>query len=148
MVVISRKPLHSVLYLILCLFTIAGHYFLIHAKFLVVLNLILGPAVVLLLNFFFVLRFENREDTRETRMFWMKTVAVSVAGLGILVIVNLLNGAKQELIQVRENIPITLQTIINLLIEKYLLPFEMISLILLGVLTGVVLFGFRKFQKT
>lgn len=40
MVVVSRNPIHSVLYLILTFFTLSGHYILLNAQFLAAVNII------------------------------------------------------------------------------------------------------------
>ncbi|HSC37425.1 MAG TPA: NADH-quinone oxidoreductase subunit J, partial [Chitinophagaceae bacterium] len=40
MVVTSKNPVYSVLYLIIAFFAISGHYFLLNAQFLAIVNII------------------------------------------------------------------------------------------------------------
>jgi NADH-quinone oxidoreductase subunit J len=40
MVLISKNPIHSVLWLILVFFAISGHYILLNAQFLAIVNII------------------------------------------------------------------------------------------------------------
>ena len=53
MVIVSKNPVHSVLWLILTFFAISGHYILLNAQFLAIVNIIVyaGAIMVLFLDF-------------------------------------------------------------------------------------------------
>ena len=55
MVVISRKPIHSVLYLTLAMFCIGGHYVLLNAQFLAVVHIIVYAGAIMVLFLFTVM---------------------------------------------------------------------------------------------
>ena len=52
MVVFSKNPVHSVLYLVITFFAIAGHYLLLNAQFLAAVHIIVyaGAIIVLFLS--------------------------------------------------------------------------------------------------
>ena len=58
LVVFSKNPIHSVLYLIVTFFTIAGQYILMNAQFLAIVHLIVYAGAVMVL-FLFVLMLLN-----------------------------------------------------------------------------------------
>src|SRR3546814_14468916 len=58
-VIIAKNPVHSVLYLVLTFFAITGHYILLNAQFLAIVNVIVYAGAIMVL-FLFVLRSEER----------------------------------------------------------------------------------------
>ena len=58
MIVISRNPVHSVLWLIVTFFAISGHYILLNAQFLGIVNLIVYAGAIMVL-FLFVIMLMN-----------------------------------------------------------------------------------------
>jgi NADH-quinone oxidoreductase subunit J len=55
MVLVSRKQMHSVLYLTLTFFAIAGHYVLLNAQFLAVVHIIVYAGAIMVLFLFTVM---------------------------------------------------------------------------------------------
>ena len=53
-VVFARKPMYSVLSLIVCFFTIAGHYVLLNAQFLAITHIIVYAGAIMVLFLFVV----------------------------------------------------------------------------------------------
>ena len=49
MVLISKNPIHSVLWLILVFFAISGHYILLNAQFLAIVNIIVYAGAIMVL---------------------------------------------------------------------------------------------------
>jgi len=47
MVLISKNPIHSVLWLILVFFAISGHYILLNAQFLAIVNIIVYAGAIM-----------------------------------------------------------------------------------------------------
>lgn len=58
MMVTSRNPVHSVLWLILVFFAISGHYILMNAQFLAIVNMIVYAGAIMVL-FLFVIMLMN-----------------------------------------------------------------------------------------
>ena len=63
MVLMSKKPIHSVLYLTLTFFAIAGHYVLLNAQFLAVVHVIVYAGAIMVLFLFTVMLLNlNKEE--------------------------------------------------------------------------------------
>src|SRR5919204_1843495 len=58
MVLVSKNPVHSVLWLIVVFFAISGHYILLNAQFLAIVNLIVYAGAIMVL-FLFVIMLMN-----------------------------------------------------------------------------------------
>jgi len=55
MVLISKNPIHSVLWLILVFFSISGHYILLNAQFLAIVNIIVYAGAIMVLILFVIM---------------------------------------------------------------------------------------------
>ena len=55
MMVTSRNPVHSVLWLILVFFAISGHYILMNAQFLAIVNMIVYAGAIMVLFLFVIM---------------------------------------------------------------------------------------------
>ena len=63
MTVFSRNPIHSAIYLVICFFSIAGHYLLFNAQFLALVHIIVySGAIMILMLFTLMLMNLNKED--------------------------------------------------------------------------------------
>lgn len=63
MTIFSRNPIHSAIYLVICFFSIAGHYLLMNAQFLALVHIIVySGAIMILLLFTLMLMNLNKED--------------------------------------------------------------------------------------
>ncbi|HTF81808.1 MAG TPA: NADH-quinone oxidoreductase subunit J, partial [Cytophagales bacterium] len=74
MVVFSKNPIHSVLYLVLTFFAIAGHYILLNAHFLAIVHIVVYAGAIMVL-FLFVIMFLNLNKDAEPK----KSLAMQIA---------------------------------------------------------------------
>ena len=51
----SRNPIHSAIYLVLCFFSIAGHYLLFNAQFLAIVHIIVYSGAIMVLFLFTIM---------------------------------------------------------------------------------------------
>jgi NADH-quinone oxidoreductase subunit J len=141
MVVLSRKPVHSVLYLIFCFFTIGGHYLLLNAQFLFAVHIIVYAGAIMVL-FLFTLMFINMNKELEPhKSNLLKGAATIAAGCLLLVLVAATKGA-ETLPAISKTSDIgTVSNLGKALYGQYLLPFELISILLLTAMVGAVMLG-------
>lgn len=141
MVVLSRKPVHSVMYLIFCFFTIGGHYLLLNAQFLFAVHIIVYAGAIMVL-FLFTLMFINMNKELEPhKSNLLKMAATIAAGCLLLVLVAATKG--EETLPAISKVS-DIGTVSNLgkaLYGQYLLPFELISILLLTAMVGAVMLG-------
>jgi NADH-quinone oxidoreductase subunit J len=75
MVVISRSPIASVVYLVVCFLALAGHYILLNAQFLAVVHIIVYTGAIMVL-FLFVIMLLNLNRQNEPH----KSVLTKIPG--------------------------------------------------------------------
>jgi NADH-quinone oxidoreductase subunit J len=140
LVIFSKNPVHSVLYLIVTFFTFTIHYILLNAQFLAIVNFIVYMGAIMVLFLFVLMLLNLNEETEPIKPTLLKVMGV-VAGMCLLVT---LAGSLKAL-SVSE--PVVLQNanlglVKNLgkvLFNQFLLPFEISSLLLLSAMVGAVL---------
>ena len=142
MVVLSKNPIHSVLYLVLCFFTIAGHYVLLNAQFLAVVHVIVYSGAIMVLFLFVIMLLNLNKETEPHKSIWLKASAAVAAGSLLLVMVGSLKGATtiQSVNPFNPNIGL-IENLGTTLFKDFLLPFEVSSILLLAAMVGAVMLG-------
>lgn len=140
LVIFSKNPVHSVLYLIVTFFTFTVHYILLNAQFLAVVNFIVYMGAIMVL-FLFVLMLLNLNKDNEP----LKSNLVKVVGViaGCCLLVTLAGALKATAV----SDPVLLQNpnlglVKNLgkeLFGPFMLPFELCSILLLSAMVGAIL---------
>ncbi len=143
MVVFSKNPIHSVLYLILTFFTISGHYVLLNAQFLAAVNIIVYAGAIMVL-FLFVIMFLNLKKESEVHKPNLAKVAAVIAG-GVLLVIFVAVFRKATFLPVDEtnfNSQIGMvKTLGQILYKDFLVPFELVSVLFLSAMVGAVMLG-------
>jgi NADH-quinone oxidoreductase subunit J len=147
LVILSKHPVRSVLYLVLTFFMISGHYVLLNAQFLAIVNIIVYAGAIMVL-FLFVLMLLNLNDKENPKKNdYISLISVLSGGALFLVILSVLKEGLylQELPQM-STIGLV-EELGNLLFTKYVLPFEISSILFLSAMVGALLLA-RKDKKT
>lgn len=142
MVVLTKNPIHSVLYLVLTFFAIAGHYVLLNAQFLAAVHVIVYAGAIMVLFLFVIMLLNLNKETEADKSIWLKASAVVASGSLMVVLVGALKGA--ETIQTTNTFNANIGLIENLgmtLFNEFLLPFELASILLLAAMVGAVMLG-------
>ncbi|MFM2015897.1 MAG: hypothetical protein RIQ51_1387, partial [Bacteroidota bacterium] len=72
MVLISKNPIHSVLWLILVFFAISGHYILLNAQFLAIVNIIVYAGAIMVLFLFVIMLMNIKKDAEPQKQLLVK----------------------------------------------------------------------------
>lgn len=142
MVVFSKNPVHSVLYLVLTFFAIAGHYVLLNAQFLAAVHIIVYAGAIMVLFLFVIMLLNLNKETEPHKSIWLKATAAVASGSLLVVLVGSLKGAAS--IQSPNTFNSSIGLIENLgktLFNDFLLPFEVSSILLLAAMVGAVMLG-------
>ncbi len=143
----SKNAIHSVIYLILTFFSLSAHYVLMNAQFIAVVNIIVYAGAIMVL-FLFVVMFLNikEENTPGLNNNKLMIAATIVAGTISLILISAI-----RMTDIPRTNPATYQvktgfieTLGTLLYSKYLLPFELVSILFLIAMTGAVMLGKRE----
>ena len=82
MVVLSKNPVYSVLYLIVAFFAISGHYVLLNAQFLAIVNIIVYAGAIMVLFLLVVMLMNlNADSEPQQKNRWLLYVG-GIAGGG------------------------------------------------------------------
>jgi len=149
LVVLMRRPLHNVLFMILTMIGLAGLFLLLHAEFIAMVQLIVYAGAVMVL-FLFVIMLLNldqvrtrAEGARSVRWWGGAVIAVGILGIVWMVMKAFVPpagvspaGAEAA----RSNTEILGRE----LFSTYLLPFEIASILLLAAIIGAVVLARRR----
>ncbi len=142
MVVFSRNPVNSVLYLVMTFFCIAGHYLLLNAQFLAVVHIVVYAGAIMVLFLFVIMLMNLNEDTEPQRTWLSKIIAAVAGGMLLFVLVGSLKGAGQLGIAQHGSSQIGLvKNLGRVLFTEFLFPFEIASILLLAALVGSIMIG-------
>jgi len=142
MVLLSKKPIHSVLFLTLTFFAIAGHYVLLNAQFLAVVHVIVYAGAIMVLFLFTVMLLNLNKDERSPKPMWVKIMAIVAAGMLMLTLVGVFRGYDIQSVQDPMTSQIGLvKNLGRILYHDYLIPFELSSVLFLTAMVGAVLLG-------
>src|SRR6201993_1210685 len=81
MVVFTKNPVHSVLYLVLTFFAISGEYILLNAQFIAIVNIIVYAGAIMVLFLFVIMLMNLNTETERQPNIWMKFFGVISGGL-------------------------------------------------------------------
>lgn len=146
LVVFSRNPIHSVLFLILCFFSLSGHYIMMNAQFIAVVNIIVYAGAIMVLFLFTIMFLNFRNELEQTKTLLLK---ISASVFGGMIFIILVSAFKQvEISQAKlldSNIQIGLvENLGKELFSTFLIPFELVSVLFLSAMVGAVLLGRRE----
>ena len=141
MVVFTKNPVHSILYLVLTFFAIAGEYVLLNAQFLAIVNIIVYAGAIMVLFLFVVMLLNLNEETEPHKTVLRRLIAVVAAGLLLVVLVGSLKGADKMSIQPFSHNTGLIENLGTVLFTQFLLPFEVSAVLFLAAMVGAVMLG-------
>src|SRR5436190_17197462 len=93
MVLVSKNPVHSVLWLIVVFFAISGHYILLNAQFLAIVNLIVYAGAIMVLFLFVIMLMNLNAEKDPQKNAWMKIIGVVSGGLLLTVLISAIRSS-------------------------------------------------------
>ena len=94
MVVFSKNPVYSVLYLIITFFAIFGHYVLMRAEFIAVVHIIVYAGAIMVLFLYVIMLLNLNKESEPHKSTILKFSATICAWLLLTVLVGSLKGAE------------------------------------------------------
>ncbi len=140
-VVLSRNPINSVLFLILTFFAISGHYILMNAQFLAVVNIIVYAGAIMVLFLFVIMLMNLNADVEPQKSRLIQLAGALSGGALLLVLLAALRSATLiPLEQTSTNIGL-IDNLGKVLFTQYVLPFEISSVLFLSAMIGAIIIG-------
>jgi NADH-quinone oxidoreductase subunit J len=141
MVVFSKNPIYSVLWLVICFFSITGHYILLDAGFLGIVNLIVYAGAIMVLFLFVIMLLNLNKDTEPHKPMLLKAAAVfSACLLMIILAASLREYDTRPATMITEEFG-TAKGVGKVLFKDFLLPFEVASILFISAMVGAVILG-------
>nr|WP_294902816.1 NADH-quinone oxidoreductase subunit J [uncultured Lacibacter sp.] len=143
MMVFSKNPVYSVLWLIVVFFAISGHYILLNAQFLAVVNIIVYAGAIMVLFLFVIMLMNLNADTEPQKNKWLKIAGAIAGGSLLLVFIAALRQSDDVIkAQVSAGGEAGLIKVLGkTLFTDYVLPFEISSVLFLSAMVGAVVIG-------
>lgn len=147
MVVLEKNPVHSVLYLIITFFAIAGHYILLNAQFLAAVHVIVYAGAIMVLFLFVIMLLNLNKETEPHKSIAVKFAAIISAGLLFIVLIAALRNTGDLPAPLPMDPTLGLvQNLGKVLFTRFLLPFEIASILFLAAMVGAVMLGKKEIK--
>ena len=144
----SKNPIHSAIYLVICFFSIAGHYLLFNAQFLAIVHIIVysGAIMVLFLFTIMLMNLNKEDEVHKPRITRLGAIVVFI--ITSIVLITIFINSKTILgdYDVSGEDFQSIRKLGTVLLNEYMVPFEFASFLLLVAMIGVVLLS--KKEKT
>lgn len=148
MTIYSRKPMHSAIYLLICFTSITGHYLILNAQFLAMVNLIVYIGAIMILIVFTIMLMNLNKENEVYKPRITRLGAIVTFCLMCLVLIAIFINSKPivgEYITTGEDYQ-SIKVLGKVLLNEYMVPFEFASVLLLVAMIGAVLLS--KKEKT
>jgi len=138
MIIISRNPMHSILYLSFTILAIAGVFFTLRADFLAAIQIIVyaGGIVVLYLFVIIIINLNKLKD--ETHKPFPRIFIFAMPVLILAEIIYTIASRKTDFLKDLAA-GAGVEDISMMLLSDYIIPFELSSVLLLAVLVGAII---------
>jgi NADH-quinone oxidoreductase subunit J len=143
MVVTRKNPVHSVLYLVVTFFFISGHYFLMNAQFLAIVNLIVYAGAIMVL-FLFVVMLMNLNDIVEPKKNKLLQFAGVISGGSLFLVLLAALIKTNAVMEVQTGNYGLVKNLGQILFKDYVFPFEISSVLFLSAMIGAVVISKRE----
>lgn len=146
--VLSKNPIRSAVYMIICFFSLAGHFLLMNSQFLAVVHIIVytGAVMVMLL---FALMLMNLNEQHEAKKKVVSRIAAVLAACltGLVLLAATLKASPIIEIQSTGTDFQSVKVIGEVLLNEYLVPFEFASVLLITAMIGAVMISKQEKKK-
>lgn len=137
----SKNPIHSAIYLVICMVSIMGHYLMFNAQFLALVQLIVyaGAIMVLFLFTIMLMNLNKEDEVHKPRITRLGAVTVCITMSIVLVTIFINSKTIMGDYDVSGEDFQSIKKLGTVLLNEYMVPFEFASVLLLVAMIGVVL---------
>jgi len=142
----SRNPVTSAMFLVLTVISMAGLFILLHAFFLAAVQILVYAGAVIVLFLFVIMLLDlKEEERRKIKKFSLVAGSICVGAIAVISLKSIFAteaGASRPLAVIEGDTA----ALGRLLFTQYLLPFEVVSILLLVAMVGVILLSKRNLE--
>ena len=144
MMITSRNPVYSVLWLIITFFCISGHYILLNAQFLAIVNIIVYAGAIMVLFLYVLMLMDLKKDNEPQKNKWLKIIGAVAGGSLLLVLIAALRNTEKQMAELNTGDIGLVENLGRVLFTEYVVPFEISSILFLSAMVGAVVLGKRE----
>jgi NADH-quinone oxidoreductase subunit J len=142
LVVAAKSPVNSVISLIVCFLSFAGHYILLNAQFLAVVHIIVYTGAIMVLFLFVIMLLNLNKSTEPHKSRLTRIAAVLAGGLFLITLLGAIkNGIGIAPKATYDGAIGLVKSVGTSLFTEFLLPFEVSSVLFLSAMIGAVMLG-------
>ncbi|MDR1167222.1 MAG: NADH-quinone oxidoreductase subunit J [Deltaproteobacteria bacterium] len=146
MAILARNLVRAMLGLVLAFLGVAGMYLLLNSPFLAFMQLLIYVGAICVLIFFAIMLTRNTAEGEEARFPSLPAIGYGLlAFIAPLLVCGPIIALHSGQIDVHVPLPSDTGVLGQGLLSAYVIPFELISIILLVAMAGAVYLGFRGF---
>jgi len=142
----SRNPVTSAMFLVLTIGSLAGLFVLLEAFFLAAVQVLVYAGAVMVLFLFVIMLLDLKAEERRKIKLAGAVAGVVVTGIIVAIFLQALSSEKSLHVQASAGFEGSTAKLGHLLFKQYLLPFEIVSIILLVAMVGVVLLSKKELK--
>lgn len=143
----SRNPVTSAMFLVLTIVSMAGLFVLLHAFFLAAVQILVYAGAVMVLFLFVIMLLDLKEEEQRKIKKTGAIAGVSTAGLIYMLLTRALGGLGPTAVNpAAAPLDGSTAALGRVLFTEYLLPFEIISVLLLVAMVGVILLSKKELK--
>jgi NADH-quinone oxidoreductase subunit J len=143
MVITSKNVIHSILFLIITFFCISGHYVLLNAQFLAIVNVIVYAGAIMVLFLFVVMLMNLNSDSEPQRNKYL-LYGGTIAGASLLLVLVAALKTSNDMVQLKTGDVGLIKNLGKALFTNYVFPFEISSVLFLSAMIGAVIISKRE----
>ena len=142
MMLLTKSPVKSILWLIIVFFAISGHYILLNAQFLAIVNIIVYAGAIMVLFLFVVMLMNLNSASEPARNYRLHIIGIVSGGSLLLILLSaLMKGTHAQMVEMKIGDQGLIGNLGKILFTNYVLPFEIASVLFLSAMIGAVIIG-------
>lgn len=142
LVILSRNPITSAMFLVVTIAFLAGLFVLLHAFFLAAVQVLVYAGAVMVLFLFVIMLLDlPAEERRKFNTFGIVAGIIGIVSLGYVFVSTIIKGGPG--LGTTATLEGATAPLGKMLFTNYLLPFEIVSVLLLVAMVGVILLSKR-----
>ncbi len=136
--IFSRNPISSILFLILTFFCISGHYVLLNAQFLAIVNIIVYAGAIMVLFLFVVMLLNLNGDTEPQKNRLIQLAGVISGGIFLIVMLAAIRETMLPETPIQQVDVGLIKNLGHKLFTDFVIPFDLSSVLFLSAIIGAV----------
>lgn len=142
----SRNPVTSAMFLVLTIVSLAGLFVLLHAFFLAAVQVLVYAGAVMVLFLFVIMLLNLKEEQQRVIKLAGAILGILTAGLIYLVFLRAFGAISSATTAAAPELEGATAPLGRVLFTEYLLPFEIVSVLLLVAMVGVILLSKKELK--